>query len=562
VSSLAGIIDKIKAFLNVVVDFLKLASKIVSALTDPIVAAIQAIINELLRLVEGYLEDLGGYLLPVPIRKRLATDFLGIGDFTPTVASNIGIFGAAYSANYTPEINQFLSSVNRYSGGNAGFFRTVVESLNDEGDINRPQFNDPEDYVGGFTFMAGSAGDPLGFLDDLWKLFGLFGFTGGSSDSLPQIPRPQNLRAKAMTSAGGGKFNVMLSWDPVTVPLTKMRDLGDIILVPERYAIIRAKNDATILGATTVPEIMGKRDIKKGDTFSNGNIEVVEERDWDLADVTYVDTDVSADATDSFYYAAAWKLKAYNDRNSVANRLGESLDYWYISNVARVTPYPMLPASAPPDWIRTPSLGSIFPALANVIQKLVLQIAALGTKAMGTGNLLSEYVAFLEREVARYARIANEILDEIARLNSMLQIPSVGVYMRSFSGKGGNSFLISDLAQSLLSGYKGAPPFHRGDEYVAGAVLLAGGPHATVTKFTNALSLLFGSSASDNVKESFSNLAEAVSQVEKKTFGEAFQPVDDVVSDTSFGENFMAIKKCGEVVAEPSTFDDSFGVSK
>jgi len=556
-SKLSTVLDKIRAFLGAVVDFLKIAAKVISGLTDPITTLIAQTIDELLRIVEGYLGDAGIYLLPVPVRKRLATEFLGIGDFTPTVASSTGIFGNSYSAHavQNPELNQFLASANRYSGGNAGFFRTVVESLNDEGDVNRPQFHASEDRIGGMTFMVGSQ-DPVGFLDDLWKLAGMFGIAGGLSDSLPQIPRPQNLRAKAMSTANGGKFNVMLTWDPVTTALTQLRDLGGVLLIPERYAVIRVKNDATMLGATTVPEIMGTRDIKKGDTFANGTVEVIEETAWDLADVSYVDEDVPASHKDSYYYTVAWKLRVYGDQSEVSQRLGKLLDYYYISNVARVTPYPMLPGSTPPDWVRTPSLGSVFPALANVVQKLSLQITALAKKALGASDLLSAYVAFLEREVARYSRLANEILNEVQRLNAMLQLPSSGIYVRQFEGEGGNDFFVSDLARSLLTSFPSAPPFHRGDEYVAGAILLVGGPQSNVSSSLDLLRTLFGGGSQST--ESLDNLTAAVSQLEEKTFTDDFQPGGSE-SASHFAEDFREIKRCSQPPEAETRFGDNFG---
>ena len=175
IDSLVSVVDQIKAAIKVLTGVLETILSVTPGLTDPLSALIKALIEQLKQTVEGFLEDYGAYTLYVPTRKKLQTNFLGLGEVTPSWAGELGIFGsdASQVEPKDPELNKFLVNANRYNGGNAGFFKTVVNSMYDEGDANRPQFLDDEDYVGGVVMVMGSAFDPLGLLDDIWTLSGL-----------------------------------------------------------------------------------------------------------------------------------------------------------------------------------------------------------------------------------------------------------------------------------------------------------------------------------------------------------------------------------------------------
>jgi hypothetical protein len=556
VADLTSIIAKLKDFLNTLVNILEVLAALYSALSDPLVALIKSVVEKLKETVESFLEDLGGYVLYVPIRKRLRTDFLGLGDITPNWAGSLGIFGNPNSpiAWDSPELGKFLVDTNRYNGGNAGFFKTVIDSLNDEGDTNRPTFFSESDYVGGTVLVMGTDFDPLGFLDDIWKFSGLF----DGPNLLPKVPRPKNLKVRTLNGISGGSFSTLLLWDPPEVPVHTLEDLGGVVLFPSRYAIIRGRNTVGALTATSVIDLMGKRDLHTGDTFSNGNTVVVFEGDYDISKMSYLDEGVSAEEADSFYYAVAWKLRAFNAGEDYSEGNGTDIDYWHISNVVRVTPFPTLPASTPPDWLRTPSIASIFPQFAAVLRLMVAQIEAFSARLVGGDTMLRNYVDFLKSEVLRYEKIVQDILDDLSKLSSKLSLPTAGVYMRTFKGVGGNDFLISDLAASLLPSFPGAPPFHRGDEYVTGAVLLAGGPETLVDGFISALSWIFGTPSNDGMSEMLEELGEAITLVEETTFGadltaqEAVTTVETATAITN--DPLFRSPICRGIVPAASTF--------
>ena len=541
---LTGIVDAMRTLLETLVGILEGILTFVSVGVDPFAAALKALIDKLKAAIESYLEDLGGYSLFVPVRKRLQTNFLGLGDITPSWAGELGIFGESSSSvsPQDPDLNQFLADANRYNGGNAGFFKTVIESLYDEGDTGRPQFFDEDDYVGGFVLVMGTDFDPLGFLDDCWRLAGLF----DGPNLIPKVPRPTGLQARTIQGISDGTFSTLLTWDLPDAPLWTLSDLGGTVLIPDRYAIMRGRNTTAALSAESVVDLMGKRDLGEGDTFSNGNLEVVLEDSYDITIGSHLDESISGSSDDTFYYVVAWKLKALRENEANTEEAGQLLDYWYISNVARVTPYPTLPASTPPDWFRTPSIASIFPEFAALLRKLVAQIDGFSSKLLGATDTLKAYVSFLNAEIERYEELVSDILDDITKLKQKFTGPTAGLYLRSFKGKGGNDFFISDLASSFLPRESNRPPFTKGDEYVTGAIVMAGGSEIAVDSLLAGLSWIFGApdSKDDAMGEMLEELNATVSSMEDTQFGKDMKSPVETVAATStiaFGPDMSEI---------------------
>jgi hypothetical protein len=548
---LTSIINQIKSAIEVLTEVLETILGVTQGITDPLSLLIKALIEQLQRTVEGFLKDYGAYTLYVPIGKRLQTNFYGLGDITPSWAGELGIFGSPDSqvSASNPELNRFLVDSNRYSGGNAGFFKTVVGSLYDEGDVNRPQFFDEDDYVGGVVMVMGAASDPLGLLDDIWALGGLL--------AVPKAPRPQNLKARALEGVGNGQFSTLLTWDPPETPITTLTDLGGIILIPDRYAILRGRNTVGAISATSVVDLMGKRNLAAGDVFSNGQMEVILEDDYDITKASHLDKKITANPDDAFYYAVAWKLKAYGASEPIGENTGTSLDYWYISNIARVVPYATLPASTVPDWHRTSSVAELFPAFASLLRTLVAQLEAYATKLTSPLDALSTYINFLKSEIARYEAIIEKILNDVARMQAAFVMPQAGVYLRTFQGRGGNNFFLSDLAKSFLPSEPTRPPFSRGTEYVTGVIIMTGGPKAAVDGLLTGLDWILGTKSSSSVEhdEMMNQLGKAIGEVEAIYFGDDMQPAEEPAdaSGAAFDLAMNPLSKQEETV-EPVTF--------
>jgi hypothetical protein len=517
-NKVSDIVKALTAYLKTLADALDLILKLTATVDDPLNVALKKLIDSINKTVNGLLDDAGGYVLYVPIGKRMMTDFLGLGDITPNATGNLGIFASDVSTTEpnNPKLNEFIAKTNRFSGGNAGFYRLVCDSLYDTGDLNRPQFYDDDDYIGGITLMLGSGIDPLGTLDSMWALGGLL----RTPDLYPKIPRPKNLKVKVLnhtalnTEATEYTFDSFLTWDPPDPPMASLRDLGGTKIYPERYAIIRCKNTTSCLIASNVVELLGTRNLTQGLTSALNDTEVIHESEYNPTIVNYFDKDIICNANDSFYYTVAWKLRGFNPTQVEGIDPGVELNYWYISNIVRTTPYPTLATSIAPDWNRTSSVASLFPSVATLLRRLGVYIEALAGRFSGTSDYYQQYVQMLRDEIDRYERIALTILSDINKMKLLFSLPSTGVYVRSFKGYGGNRFLLSDLDNSLSEGYDSKmPPFHNGDEFVTGAILLAGGPKPKVDAFLSALSLFFNTSsdASSELYEAINDLSGVLS---------------------------------------------------
>lgn len=523
-SKFAEYIDKAKALLDALVTLLEgLVDFLVGLIEDAFIKLIKTLIQMIKDALQSFLDDIGLYVLFVPIRKRLMTSFMGLGDITPSNKALSFLFqnNPEYLESQAgePVSQTFLNDLNRYSGGNYGFYTTVVESLYDIGDIHRPQFDSPNDYVAGTVMMIGTPLDVFGLLDDLWRLFGMFGdLAKGVSPAT--VPIPTGLKARAITYPTDAKHKAsfLLEWDIPAFPLSSLPDFNNVIYEPTRYAVIAVKNDVVAAGAQNVMQLLGTRDLHEGLMARAGNVVVLKEDKWNYTKAAYIARDLDAVKDDGFYFFLAWKceLKKFN------KSLGE-LNYWSLSNCAYVVPYPTLPRSVPPDWVRTPSVAELFPQLGMLIRLMIAQLEKLADRLISPAELVKQYVEFLKSEVERYSELVDTILEQVKRIAEMLQLPTSlgGIYLRNFFGKGGNNFFMTDLGNSLMPGFPEVPPFLRGDEYVAGVIFLVGGNRPDVEGYYKMLQALFP--AKGDKENMVASLGQPVTEMEQQIFGEDIQ---------------------------------------
>jgi hypothetical protein len=560
IEKIASIIDELRKILSVVVNLLEVIANLIIGLKDAASAIIKKIIDQIKAFLEGLLEDAGLYAIFIPNGKRFNTTFAGFGDLTPPASK---LFAPAPTDQpMTDTYRKFLVNANRYSGGNAGFYRQVAASLQDKGDRNRPQFMSDADWVGGLVMMLGTNIDPLGFLDDMWRLKGTFGSLFKSTTET-KVPKPENLTAYALTKPGKDKkLSVLLKWDTLDVPFATLPDLGNTILVPRRRAIFAIRNNILASTANNVVELVGTRYISSS-TKRGTDIWVVSEAPFKLGENSYVARDLPVADGDSYHFAIAWQLEAYDGLSNLLAEgggwvagAGTTLQYWDLSNRAQVYPFPTYPDSTPPDWVRTPSVAELIPPIAYFIRMVAGYIEALAARLEVPGNMLKDYVAFLKAEILRYETIVSDILLQIQGLTNLLALPNKlgGVYIRAFEGGGGNQYLLSDLANSLAEGFPNAPPFHRGDEYVMGVILMAGGPKARVQASTALLRAIFASGSTE-VESLVDSLGDAIGELEEASFG-ADLNVATAEEALTFDESLQPLKLCTVPVADTIAFGD------
>ena len=551
-----ALIDQLKALLTAIETIIEAILNTLLLAADALVEALKAIIALIKETIEGLLEDISLYILVVPIRKRFMSNFYKSTDLTPPAwggNSGTSLFSEEFNirAKKDEKLSSFLVDVNRYNGGNHGFFRTVLESLHDPGDLSRPQFTSPNDYVGGAVFLMGTNLDPFGLLDDLWSFLSLFG--GLIKDSgVRKIPKPGGLKAQVIAAppsgaqlAKVGKMSVLLTWNPLEIGQTRIADFGDIYLKPDRYAIIRIKNDPSCGRASNVVDLMGTRELTQGLKFQNA--EVIVESEFSIASVSYVDADVPTTKEDSFSYAVAWKLKGSGRLTAISDLYEDvEIGYFYLSNVVRVTPYPKYPASTPPDWIRSPTLEELLPEFGYLLRKFVMYIEEFADKIVSNVDYYKQYIQLLKNEVDRYAALAQYILDQLKKLLALFNLPNItgGLYMRTFFGQGGNDFFLRDLGSSLSPSFEDAPPFTKGDEYVTGLVILSGGPQFVVEPAMALINLLWGGAVSNPLMDSIANLGQQLDSY-STAFDDQFKQIEaGSVAAKTASDNIHDIVDC------------------
>ena len=513
-------IEKLKAVINLVVGLVDMILSFLAALADPLAALIRALLDQIRALLNQYLEDVGLYALYVPFGKRMMYNAFGVTrDYTPdyitkefkkpimgggSEKTSASLFTSGTNPNdlsISGSQRRFLADANVRKGGNAGFYNIVANSLTDSRDHCRPQFMLQSDYVAGGVMLFGSDFDPFGFLNNLFKFVGLFGDLFAASSGIPDLPKPKNLRAEAILGPHSrphgveGKFQALLQWDTMDLPVHIIPDLGGVIIMPIRMAVIAIKNDIGRANAANVMDLFGTQALTKG--MTNGGAIVLEERLFIPGETMFVTSDdIPCTRDDIWHFFIAWSLYGFNKKDNPSKAQPHDLGYWYLSNSARLTPIQTASAGTPPDWIRTPSVSELIPPLGYIMRSLVALIEYFASYIPTALEHLRKYIDFMRREILRYEAIIQNILSQFTKLLDMLNITTLGgFYTRSFSGQGGNAFFMNDLASSLSDDYPNAPPFHNGDEFVSGLILLAGGPKLKVDAAKPLLELVFGNSS-------------------------------------------------------------------
>jgi hypothetical protein len=511
-------VDKLKAVISLVVGLVDMILSFISALADPLAALIRALLDQIRALLNQYLEDAGLYALFVPFGKRMMYNtFTPISsqtrDATPDATAemrkpmlgssegtSVSLFTSTNDPNkpsLTAQQRKFMANANQFSGGNAGFYRTVCESLADSRDHCRPQFLSPDDYVAGGVMLFGSDFDPFGFLNSFFKFSGMFGDIFAASSGIPDLPKPRNLRGEVVLGPHSrphgeeGKFMALLQWDSMNLPVHSLPDLGGVIVMPIRMAVIAVRNNLASSAASNVMDLFGTKALTKG--MHVGDAWVIEEKIFVPGETMYLTEELQSYRSDVWTFFVAWSLYGFNKKDNPAKAKPSDIGYWYLSNAVRLTPMQTASAGTPPDWIRTPSVSELLPPLAWFMRRLVIVIETLASYVPSAIEHLRKYVDFMRREILRYESIIQNILTEFKKLLDLLNIQTLGgIYTKMFSGKGGNAFFTSSLAESLAEGYPNAPPFHNGDEYVTGLILLAGGAQPKVAAAQPLLELMFG----------------------------------------------------------------------
>lgn len=472
-------------------------------------AALQALVSALTDAVDGLLDDDGIYVLPVPLPKKGFVQALANANADETGTNYLRfpasvLVGGLSDAERTrlqrtPLWQQILDSENTFLGGNAYFVQTLAESMSDADDPNRPRFERSDSWayvliVTGAPDVT-SLGAPLAYLDRTFAHGSSTGTSRGTVTIVPQNPR---------ASLSGRSLHAVIEWDPVTVSRL-LESYDNSTLVATDYVIIRS-TDFRAKTAISVSDLFATTNLQAG-TRGRYGAQVVHAARFDGIATRWEDTTALREDT-TYFYHVAFKGELRNPSTS---------------RNARVTPVPYGPLSrclevrrdarragaptrgAPPDWIRTPSVATLLPQVEGFLDTVKEQINNYARATQNFTDRNTEYLTFLQTQIDRLTRLADDVLTYTNGITDALTVPSGGpqVATKFATGTGTAAEFLAQVVQAFSDETdENRPTFDTGDEFVIGMVLLAVGPDPSRIAGAAALfRALFGGGEEDPVVE-------------------------------------------------------------
>lgn len=522
-------------------------------LADPLVAAVLAALDAVKSIIEEIFQDAGLYALFVPpvsnpgyvdnaaaqeIYKRYSYDIyntplsdlnaeknqqmdLAVAqmsqDLVAKQAANKELLGVDTS---NPAATLLLGAGN---GGNAGFYRTVADSLNDRNDPNRPAFGN-KSYMAGLVFFGGA--NTYGEFMNLWQrlsrlLRGPSGGAGGFGASMdnPFEAKAGGLRARVVSSfadepsgSSDGLYAVKLSWDPL--PGSWICQALNVTL--KIYQIHIYKSNRPISATTPVDQL------EKLDTI-----------DYNPLKSHYYDKKTKFSANTTVYYAVGFTFKDPKEGFVIGDGNPGTLSKTVLQFGSKLSVD--VGHGVPPDWIAGNALD-MFPIIKEFIDVVLQWINDIQDGLRTAKKMLEDFVNFLKGYIEYYANWLLDIANTIKAMLYLFDLPNVYVGTYTFWGEGGNQFLLDTLADKLSGSDKidnidlqikkvegrkaetaqqilkrreeidalqaqraeldpNAPPFTKGSELVGGVILLAGAEHPSGVDKAIALFKLFSATA-------------------------------------------------------------------
>lgn len=502
---------------------LRVQARLLTALatdpTKPSVAAANAILKALLSAIRGVLtsllDDTGVYMLVIPLPKKGLAALLSAPP--PEDATNQvrfptgGILGPVRSSRV---YRQLLNPETLFTGGNAHYFKTIAESLYDKGDTNRPAFDRSENWAY-CAVIAGAedVGSALTLARALDQIF-------GPDPRSPTDRGAARLVPSGFTGALSPRgYRPLLRWNPV--PVTRvLENLGNVTVTVTRYMIVSATDwqftntsnlDAVFTG-TLAEGLTGRYGAK-----------ILAIKPYDGLTTQWTGSE-EIPAGESRYYTVCFETR-YNanvlsDEDEESRNLGFSE---YATPVAIERPRngqrTATVDSKRPDWRRSPSVATLFPAVNNVVDRVLTYLDAIERGSQTFTDVNDQYLTFLNKQIDRFeakARELSTVTDQLTRLAEASRALG-GAQVRIAKGTGNAQSMLSDLLgsfeenDSLPLAFQ-PPPYVAGTEFTCGVFLLGLGPD--VTAFIDLFNSLFGGDDEDPVLEGIRSIPTLLAAVE------------------------------------------------
>ena len=510
------------------------------AATNPIEAALRAAIQEIEDFITGIAAQTNAHALFIPIQKRYSgSGFLERGDRFSLEswldkAAGEGTYTRDVLRYNTPETINFINHAPSAIGGNAGYWRTFILSLNDAGDYARPLF--PENYaVAGVALIAGAK--TLGVLGPIIDIIKSFLFAGTRANLMARIlPVPRDLKARLIPVPDRQIMGVQLDWLPVppvvirNIFSTENFKIHDILVIRSTSPLIRQQFEWA-QNFDFIPPPLGKDD----DVVTQH--EINEEYETNLiAQIKntgfigrYVDT-VPLEEDKPYYYALALLYSIDGELQPVSSLSNVAVVYF--RNIMSQTRM-----SEPPDWFMTPSLIQLFPILNSLVGEMKLFIAKTMTRTTsnnGPANLILQLIEHIQMLVMDAKLLSARLKANERRRQNIVNIERAGIRTTNIEvPTGGIQAWGQELARRLSDTSDPSRPPYDHDEYVAGVIILAGAPRLPMLRpFRELLERFFGEDLPGPLQEVVRTF-DRPGEVRAHTFDDKLRPTrnaDDVVT--------------------------------
>lgn len=413
------------------------------------------------------------------------------------------------------------------TGGNAGFYRMFSESMFDAADQNRPTYFSQTDAVTMAVLLAGAPSyaaitQAASVFDQLLRP------KGSATAAARTVPVPQNVKVTPVAAATGARVAVKIEWDPPQ-PVISLPYFPGLVMSVSRYAVIRMTGPKAP-SVRSVLDVFSTQDLTIGMSTKTAKVVAI----GSGKNSSYLDTEGPKDPTEPVYYCVAWETSAKETSGS------STLKFDRVSSVTKVhvaAPTPPQTGS-PPDWSAFGAAIDAFPALAEAATQLIERGKALVESKPSPASRLEDGLKAAGDMATRLEQRAVDLMDDVKSLQASLSRPLPSLHVtRMTSGKGGNGFLLSELARRLGNTSDPTRPAFDHGEYVCGVCFVAGAPRLADLKDAIAFfDALFGSAAPTNpLMGLLAALDTAVTSAETAVFGPNMRPLPSGTQTTSAG---------------------------
>lgn len=554
-AGISKVTSAITTVLTIQKTLLKTISTLMLDLLNVQALLIKAALSAIQVILDSYFKGGKIHLLIVPIRKQPPYKLESMFS-TPQLDDSWAI-SDELSEETKSNFEEALNRVAAADQGNEGFARTVLESLDDLGDDNRPQY-DESGAIYAVMVLAG-AQNVIGILDLLLAIQGILGVSLKGNTLLPPAieTSPQGVRATPVASQDTPRIGVLIEWENPP-PLITLSNFDGSFLRVQEIVVIRSTSDEAIMAQDwssffiSQPAELGENDNDKSNVLTSldDQTTVIKQFKFFAARSAYVDDDKTLAKNTDYYYAVAFRYGIAPPPGADGKTEYITQNFHKVSNVVKVRvtdAIPMTRGGDPPDWLTHPSPLDLIPDLKFYFQLIQTYIESLKVQGTGAKAAIESYIKFLEAEIERYNEFQTDVVNRIARLAKLFQLPAGGVYITTISmDKGGNDALKREIVNRLTDeSDTSAPPFFR-NGLTAGFVILAGASNpAEIAPVKTLISLLLGGSGvTTPFEDAVNSIDAALTAAEEITFSDNMEtgtPPETTTTYATFDDSLTGV---------------------